>query len=197
VRFLPRVAPGLVLVLVAGLSAGCSEQNTSEPLCPAPGLKRNLTALVLMAQGVPSAAYVPCISQFPAGWSFGGETFRDSGGQFWLDSDRAGFRAITVVLAPSCDTSKAVEVPQEPNEPATMRRFEEPKALPPAFSGNRYYVFPGGCVTYRFAFGRDASFAQVVEISEALTFVSRALGVRELAKEGVVLCGRSAPPCPG
>jgi hypothetical protein len=78
-----------------------------------------------------------------------------------------------------------------------MKRFEEPHAVEPSFSGNRYYVFPGGCVTYRFTFARGATFAQAVEASEALTFVDRALGVRELGKEGLVLCGRGAPPCPG
>jgi hypothetical protein len=33
-------------------------------------------------------------------------------------------------------------------------------------------------------------------VSEALTFVARSLGVRELAKDGLVLCGRGVR-CPG
>jgi hypothetical protein len=77
-----------------------------------------------------------------------------------------------------------------------MDRYEEPTTLPPSFSGNRYYVFPGGCVTYRFSFAQGATFAQAVEATEALTFVARALGVSELAKDGLVLCGRGAS-CPG
>jgi hypothetical protein len=193
VRFL-QVALGIALL--ASLSTACSVQNTSEPLCPAAGQNRELTPLVLLAQSVPTAAFVPCIAYFPPGWTFGGEHLRNGRSEFWLDSDRAGYRAVTVVLAPACGTSGAVEVPPEPNEPP-MKRFEEPKAVEPSFSGNRYYVFPGGCVTYRFAFVRGATFAQAVEASEALTFVDRALGVRELAKEGLLLCGRGAPPCPG
>ena len=102
---------------------------------------------------------------------------------------------MTVVLAADCDTSGAVEVPQETGEPL-MKRYEEPNALPPTFSGNRYYVFPGGCITYRFSFAPGATFAEAVEASEALMFVARSVGVTELAKEGLILCGRGAR-CPG
>jgi hypothetical protein len=183
-----------ILPLAAGL-AGCTgvTSDNSVPLCPGPD--RNSGVLFLMAQAVPSTAYVPCISDMPGGWSLGGERIRNGRSEFWLDSDRAGSRALTVLLTPSCETSKAVEVPPDVGEPQ-MRRFEEPTVLPPAFSGNSYYVFPGGCVTYQFAFAQGASFAQAVEMTESLTFVSRALGVKELAKEGLVLCGRGAG-CPG
>jgi hypothetical protein len=187
----------LVLVIVplaVGLT-GCTNvvRDNSVPLCPGPD--RNSGVLFLMAQAVPSTAYVPCISDMPGGWSLGGERIRNGRSEFWLDSDRAGLRALTVLLTPSCDTSRAVEVPPEAGEPV-MRRFEEPTVLPPAFSGNSYYLFPGGCVTYRFAFAQGGTFAQAVEATEALTFVSRALGVAVLAKEGLVLCGRGVR-CPG
>jgi hypothetical protein len=189
-----RSARLVVALIVAGVVlSGCGKaQNSSVPLCPGPG--RNAGVLVLMAQSVPSAAYVPCISDFPAGWTFGGERIRNGGSEFWMDSDRAGFGALKVTLDPTCDVSNAVEVPPEAGEPP-MKRFEEPKVLPPTFSGNRYYVFPGGCVTYRFSFLPGATFAQVVEASEALTFVARSLGVTELAKDGLILCGRGVR-CP-
>ncbi|HYT80961.1 MAG TPA: hypothetical protein VEQ37_17225 [Actinomycetota bacterium] len=148
-----------------------------------------------MAQAVPSAAYAPCISDFPVGWSFGGERIRNGRSEFWMDSDRAGFRALTVLLTPGCDVSKAVRVPPEVGEPQ-MKRYEEPTVLPPTYSGNRYYVFPGGCVTYRFSFVHGATFSQAFEASDALTFVARAEGVTALAQEGLVLCGRGVR-CPG
>ncbi len=147
-----------------------------------------------MAQSVPTAAYVPCISKFPAGWTFGGQRIRNDRSEFWLDSDRAGPAAVKVFLTRACDLSGAVEVNPEPGEPP-MRRYQEPN-LPPTFQGNRYYVFPGGCVTYRFSFSQGAKSAQALEAIEALTFVDRALGVKELAKEGVILCGRGVR-CPG
>lgn len=187
-----RVALGLVAA--GALVSGCTDvQKASVPLCPGPG--RNAGAVILLAQSVPSAAYVPCISQFPAGWSFGGERIRNGRSEFWLDSDRAGNAALRVLLTADCDTSRAVEVPPETREPL-MQRYEEPLALPPAFSGNRYYVFPGGCVTYRFSFLPGATFAQAVEATDALTFVSRAEGVTELGRIGLILCGRGAR-CPG
>jgi hypothetical protein len=184
----------LAVLTVAVLLSGCGRvRNNSIPFCPAP--ERDSTSLLLIAQAVPSTAYAPCVSEFPAGWSFGGQRIRNGRSEFWMDSDRAGSKALTVVLTRDCDTSKAIEVPQETGEPP-MKRFEEPNALPPTFSGSRYYVFPGGCVTYRFAFAPGATFAQAVEATEALTFVSRALGVTELAKDGLTLCGRGVS-CPG
>jgi len=181
-------------LILGVLLSGCAElESQSVPWCPRP--ERNAAMVVLMAQAVPSAAYAPCISEFPAGWTFGGARIRHDRPEFWLDSDRAGIRAVTVTLARDCDVTKAVEVPQEAGEPP-MKRYEEPNALPPTFSGNRYYVFPGGCVTYRFNFLDGATFAQAVEASQALTFVSRALGVTELAKDGFILCGRGVS-CPG
>ena len=89
----------------------------------------------------------------------------------------------------------AVEVPAEPDA-AGLRRYEDPRALPPNFVGDRYYVFPGGCITYRFAFTEGGSFREVVEVTDALSFVSRAEGVEALQREGLVLCGRGTE-CPG
>lgn len=184
----------LVLPVTALVLSGCGTvQDPRVPFCPGQG--RDATTLIIMLQAVPSAAYVPCLSELPAGWSFGGERLRSGRPEFWLDSDRAGFRAVTVSLTASCDVSKAVEVPSETGA-LQLRRYEEPNALPPAFFGRRYYVFPGGCVTYRFAFTGGGSYAQVAEATGALTFAARALGVRELAKVGVILCGRGVS-CPG
>jgi hypothetical protein len=184
----------LTLVAAGVLLSGCGEvPNGSVPLCLGPG--RNAGSLILMAQSIPSAAYVPCISDFPAGWTFGGGRIRNGHTEFWMDSDRAGVAAVRVLLTRDCDHSNAVEVPPEAGEPL-MKIYEEPIALPPTFSSNRYYVFAGGCVTYRFSFLRGATFAQAVEATKALTFVARARGVSLLAQEGVILCGRGVR-CPG
>ena len=135
---------GLAILILGVLLSGCGDiRDPSVPLCLGPG--RSASALILMAQSVPSAAYVPCVSEFPAGWTFGGERIRNGRSELWMDSDRAGAHAVTVVLAADCDTSGAVEVPQETGEPL-MKRYEEPNALPPTFSGNRYYVQIAGRV---------------------------------------------------
>jgi hypothetical protein len=149
-----------------------------------------------MAESVPSAAYVPCITEFPIGWTFGGEDFDSSTSEFWLDSDRAGPNAVTVTLAPTCDTRGAVKVPVEPDEAGTTR-YESPESLPPAaYVADRFYRFAGGCVTYHFAFQPGATFTQALEATSALTFYSRQLGVRQLRREGITLCGAGVE-CPG
>lgn len=187
------IAMGLLLGLLTGCGAA-GAHDASVPFCfPSPG--GDAAPLILMAQAVPSAAYIPCISVFPGGWSFGGERIRNGRSEFWLDSDRAGFHALTVFLSRSCDISEAVPIPPEAGEPL-MDRYEEPTALPPTFSGSRYYVFPGGCVTYRFSFLPGATYAQAVEATEALSFTSRADGVVALAEDGLILCGRGVD-CPG
>jgi hypothetical protein len=188
------IRASVAISVAAGLLSGCGPVgNPTVPFCPGPG--RDAGATVLIAQAVPSAAYIPCIADFAVGWTFGGERIRNGRAEFWMDSDRAGFRAVTVSLTPSCDVSKAVEMPRETIEPH-VERYEEPDSRPPRFFGNRYYLFPGGCVTYGFAFSRGGSSTQAVEATQALSFVSRALGVRLLRQQGIVLCGRGAS-CPG
>jgi hypothetical protein len=61
---------------------------------------------------------------------------------------------------------------------------------------DRFYRFSGGCVTYHFAFQPGATFTEALEATSALTFYSRALGVRQLGREGVTLCGAGVD-CPG
>jgi len=184
----------LAFLGISVLLSGCTRlQDASVPYCPPSD--KNDAVLILMAQAVPTAAYIPCVADFPAGWSFGGELIRNDRPEFWLNSDRAGVKAVTVLLTRDCVVSGAMEVPPEAGEPL-MRRYEEPTVLQPAFSGNRYYVFPGGCVTYHFSFRPGATFAQAIEAGEALSFVSRAEGVKRLAGLGLTLCGRGTR-CPG
>ena len=56
-------------------------------------------------------------------------------------------QTVTITLTATCDTSGAQQIPSD--QPGT-RRFERPLSLVPAYSGVRYYTFPGGCATYRF-----------------------------------------------
>jgi hypothetical protein len=158
----------------------------------------NTNALILMAQAVPSATLVPCIAEFPAGWSYNGSRIRSSSAQFWLDSDRAGFRALEVGLTKSCDVSNAIEVTTGAGVAAGVRVYEEPISLPPTFQANRYLLFSGGCVTNRFRFTTGASATLALEAQQALSFVSRSVLVEQTKEEtGLALCGVEAPPCPG
>ena len=179
----------LGLALSACSTGGGPEGPRTAPTCD------HGDVLILMAQSVPSAAYIPCITEFPVGWTFGGERIDSQASEFWLDSDRAGYNAVTVTLARRCDTSGAVEVPVEPDEAGTTR-YESPESLRPSYIADRFYRFPGGCVTYHFAFQPGASFVQALEATSALTFFSRELGVRLLKRDGITLCGAGVD-CPG
>lgn len=182
----------VVAVLSGVLLAGCSGAGRNSAFCGG----GEVQTLILMAQAVPSATWVPCISELPAGWSYGGDSIANGKAQFWLDSDRAGVQAVTVTLTESCDVGDAVEVPVGSEEPG-ITRYEDPQSLPPHFTGNRYDVFDGGCVTYRFDFAKDSSSTLVFEADNALSMRSRTKGAQELFKDGIKLCGAGIPPCPG
>ena len=153
--------------------------------------------MMLAAQAVPTASLLPCIEEFPVGWIFGGSEIENGSASFWLDSDRAGFQAVRVSLTETCDVSEAIEVSPGLDETGT-RRFEEPISLPPRFAANRYYLFEGGCVTYRFAFNPNASPALAVDIDDALSFRPRLPLVERMRETvGLELCGFGASPCPG
>ena len=151
-------------------------------------------SMILSAQAVPSAALLPCIAALPAGWTIGGADIASGKSSFWLDSDRAGPRAVTVTLTAACDTSGAQQVPSD--QPGT-RRFERPLSLAPQFSALRFYTFPGGCATYRFSFTPGTSPVLAVTADGALSFVPRPVLVDWVRRtEGQTLCGRGAA-CPG
>jgi hypothetical protein len=109
--------------------------------------------VVLMAQSVPTAMFVPCLDTIPLGWHFGDLEARDGTARFWLDSDRDGMHAIEVQLTESCDTEGATEIP---SDRAEMRRLERVVQLSPQYVGTRFYLFDGGCIAVLFTVaGRD------------------------------------------
>jgi tRNA A-37 threonylcarbamoyl transferase component Bud32 len=151
-------------------------------------------SMILSAQAVPSSALLPCLAALPAGWSIGGADISSGHASLWLDSDRAGPRAVTVTLTAACDTTGARQIPSD--QPGT-RRFEQPLSLAPQFSDVRFYTFPGGCATYRFNFAPGASPVLAVAAGSALSFQSRPVLVDFVRRtEGLALCGRGAA-CPG
>ena len=151
-------------------------------------------SMILMAQAVPSAASLPCIAELPTGWQVGGADISSGQASFWLDSDQAGPKAVTITLRRACDTSGAQHIPSD--QPGT-RRFERPLSLRPQFSDLRFYTFAGGCATYRFRFGSGASPVLAIDIDSAVAFVPRSVLVGYVRRtEGLAVCGRGAP-CPG
>jgi tRNA A-37 threonylcarbamoyl transferase component Bud32/membrane-associated phospholipid phosphatase len=159
------------------------------PTCKA----QNVT--VLMAQAVPSATAVPCISSLPAGLSFGGATVHDGLARFWLDSDLAGHNAVTVTLTSTCDAATANTVPTD--EPGTERLDNNDAASGAGSRVDRFYTFPGACVSYDFSFPSPNAAELSADAEAALGFLPRDRLVDHVrAQNNLALCGAGST-CPG
>jgi hypothetical protein len=122
--------------------------------------------VILMAQSVPTAEFVPCLEGMPVGWRFADMDANSDAAAFWLDADRYGVHAIEVRLTASCRTDGATEIPSDRQD---MRRLELVTQVTPQYVGRRFYVFDGGCISVQFRLtGREAS--------EALAVATQALG---------------------
>ena len=113
------LAAALVVSLVVAVGGTVYLLTPDQDFEVFPPTCRAQTVTVLMAQAVPTATAVPCIEALPTGLSFASAIARNGEARFWLDSDRAGDRAVTVTLTGSCDTSSARPVPTD--EPGTER----------------------------------------------------------------------------
>jgi hypothetical protein len=162
-----------VLALLALLAAGCVDTGPvdvgQQPTCTSPaGTVRR--GLLIMAQAVPDAQWLPCIRTIPPGWSFTGLRPRDGEAALFFDSDRDGVHALTVLLRPSCDLTGATQVPSEQPE---MRRYERVTRVSTGYGGERHYVFAGGCVTLRFDLRGSTRAEPVAAAAESIAFLSR------------------------
>jgi hypothetical protein len=169
----------LLLVLACLLLAGCVQPASFEltqsrqPYCEYRG-EPGTQFVVLMAQAVPSASQLPCIELLPAGWTVSDVFVRNGRARFALNSDRVGMHAVQVVLERTCQfgDAKATRVPSD--EPGT-RRYEQIGEVRPGvgFTGTRFYLFPGGCVTYQFRFNGEERARPIGEVTLSLGFVAR------------------------
>jgi tRNA A-37 threonylcarbamoyl transferase component Bud32 len=149
--------------------------------------------MILAAQAVPSAAFLPCIAALPSGWTVADPEIDSGRASFLLNFGQAGPKPVTIALTATCDTAGAQQIPSQPG----MRRFERRLNLVPEHSDLRYYVFPGGCVTYQFFFAPGASPVLATTVASALAFMPRSELVSYVQRtENLALCGRGAV-CPG
>jgi membrane-associated phospholipid phosphatase/tRNA A-37 threonylcarbamoyl transferase component Bud32 len=148
--------------------------------------------VITVAQSVPSATLVPCVATLPAGWDLGGVHVKRGRSTFWLDSDLAGNRAVEATLTPrdECNVSDATPVP---SDEVGTDRYEQPERLPPGLRSTRFYLFPGGCVTYRFEFADEAPPELMFSADQALAFQPRSTLLDHVrATTGLDLCGAGA-----
>jgi hypothetical protein len=80
-----------------------------------------------------------------------------------------------------------------PSDEVGTERYERPRRLEPVLETTRYYLFPGGCVTYEFSL-RGAGAAELLfDAEQALGFVPRERLVEHVRNlNGLALCGAGA-----
>ncbi len=182
-----------LLVMLTACTA--SPEDDAVPGCdPQAGLS---PALVLAAQSVPTAEFVPCVNHLQPGWTFQEFDTRKGRTRFWLDSDRTGGAFLVVTLEATCDIGDAPEVPagRDPRLPLASdhqgtRRFvdivqvlpQEDSAGVGQYRGAWYFHFEGGCVTYRFAAEGRSLETLPEEVAQALGLFPRQ-ELRRLTRE--------------
>jgi hypothetical protein len=177
-------ARALLALVVATAVAGCSDGPTTAsqelPTCTE-GDKGAANGVILMAQSVRTASWVPCLkAAIPLGWDFEYLDARNGQSLFRLSSDRDGLRQeIDVRLEPSCQTTGSTEIRSDRDG---MQRFERVRMTTPRFEGERYYVFDGGCIVFDFRLTGDNRGEPLALASQVVGAVPRD-DLRELVHE--------------
>jgi len=149
----------------------CPSQKGQSPQEVSPGV-------LLMAQSVPSASWLPCLNALPVGFSYERLDATDQGAHIWLNSGGGGgSHAVRVALSRACDLRGAHETPSDRNG---MRRYERITDAGSGYRAEWFYVFRGGCVTYQFDLHGATGAASVATLSATLSFVSRATIAQQL-----------------
>jgi tRNA A-37 threonylcarbamoyl transferase component Bud32/membrane-associated phospholipid phosphatase len=165
---------GVVFILVPAtfLASPFGIEDLYSPAIGTAPSCRSYEALWLMSQSVPSASLVPCITFLPAGWSPAGAQSSNGQSSFALDSDRVGVQAVRVQLTRTCTLGRVTPVPSD--QPG-ISRYQEVIAIEPGrrYQGAVYFVFRGGCVTYRLDLRSDQQARPLAEVNRTLGFVSR------------------------
>ncbi|HVM01105.1 MAG TPA: hypothetical protein VM263_00430 [Acidimicrobiales bacterium] len=152
-------------LLPAALAAGaCSDAATGMPDCPSP------RRLAIVAQAVPSAAYLPCIAERRQGWTVGALDVERDSARFSLRSDRADGRRVDVELRAACDDAGAVPTTPRADGVRTGLALD---SISPRFAGTLVDAFAGGCVTYRFDFPRGPHIALMEDLQAIVGLVTR------------------------
>ena len=128
---------------------------------PLPGAE-GTASMVLIAQAVPTATQLPCLELKPAGWTVSDARLQRPA-WFNLNSDRVGIGAVQVALERFCTFGEVTWVPSD--HPGTRRlpggHLDRARRR---YRGAVYYLFLGGCVTYRLDFRSDE---QALALGEA------------------------------
>jgi hypothetical protein len=158
-----------------------------QPLCEFRGNVR-VSLLVLMAQAVPTATQLPCVDldNLTAEWSISTVFVRNGRARFALDRfHNVQNHAVVVVLERTCRFGN--KVTRVPSDQPGIQRYQEVTEIRPGreFRGAIYYLFRGGCVTYRLHFLGGEQARPLGDVVLMLDFVPReqvAAAIREDSK---------------
>jgi hypothetical protein len=154
-----------VMFAAATALTGCAAASSDTvPHCDDP------LRLAIIAQSLPTAAYVPCIRDLPQGWSTSGFDSTQSGTSFLLDSDRSPGRPVRVRLTATC--RPGIASPSPPRAPGALT-YTRLTSVRPRFTGTLYDVFPGGCVSYAFDFAIGSQIALMEQFEGAIGLYPR------------------------
>ena len=184
----------LVALATGATLSGCAQGSThiaGQPLCRASDDGAG-EGVILIAQSVPSATQVPCIrTALPLGWGFNHLEARKGDSIFSLDSDRDGQEAITVSLTPTCDVDGATEIPTDREG---LVRLERVTTLSPHYTGQRIYLFQGGCLTFSFRLAGDSPGEALAVATDSVGVVSRTDLQAQVRKESHGRLSLDPPP---
>jgi hypothetical protein len=137
-------------------------------MCPGRS-ERFSSSLVIEAQSVPSAAFVPCIAELPPDLTM--ERFEpiDGATRMSIFHDRTGPGAVEIEFTADCKVRGVREPAPEPG----VRKFV---SFPPPGDTfvHEYLVFDGGCVHERIRFQGPAAAQLATEVDVALALWPRA-----------------------
>jgi len=126
--------------------------------------------LVLIAQSVPAAQYVPCLRGEPGRWTMSQLEVRDGTATIAFGYQFGGPDTATIEMRPSCDMHAAKEVSSQ--HPGT-RRYNRDLVRGGHYANEIYFVYEGACTVLRFDMAATGAELRGAEFAGALGFVAR------------------------
>ncbi|MBT8202883.1 MAG: hypothetical protein HKN74_12955 [Acidimicrobiia bacterium] len=116
----------LLATAIVAAACGNSDLGRSIPACPADDdfISEVSPSMILQMQAVDSAAYVPCVTDLKAGWSYEHLVADRGKSRFALDSDRLGSGFLEVSLLAACETDGLASIPAPNDDVAEYRSIE-------------------------------------------------------------------------
>jgi tRNA A-37 threonylcarbamoyl transferase component Bud32 len=172
VMLLISVTVAVVLALVI-LGTSFNNDVAVQTEVPTLDLKcTNMEPLWLQAQALPTAAYVPCLSDpLPIGWQPGKLAVNSGRTLVVIGQDRAGMQAVKIELTRTCNPSGSAAVASP--APGVVRSARLDQLDDTAFAATWFDRFQGGCITYHLYSTEDRQGRFAAELPAVISLISR------------------------